>query len=183
MEPIAFTVLGKPQPKGAHTSFVPTRKDGSLVMKGTRPVVVTKDTNPRQEAAQGSVMSAAIAAREEGGHAIWLGPAAVTIRYFFDRNKGDFGTGRNARRLKESAPLYPVSKADIDKLERLVFDGLTGTLLRDDKQVVRCVHEKLFAEGEEPARLEVELERIEQQTVTVPAEPDAESVDQLALVA
>ncbi len=168
MTTIAFSCLGRPQPKGAHTSFVPTYKDGSPVIGyGGKPKVVTKDTNKNVEPAQEALAVAALSARNRAAERIWDGPAAVTIRYFFARNKGDYGTGRNANTLKESAPTYPLTRADIDKLERTVFDALTGTILRDDKLVVDCTHSKRFVEEGEPERVEVEVELIEQQTVGV----------------
>src|ERR1700684_1338889 len=102
MSTITFTVVGKPQPKGAHTSFVPQRRDGSLVTRfDGRPVVVTKDSNDNQEAAQRDVKLEAAAPRTLGGEPMWHGPVTVEIAYFFKRKKGDYGTGRNAGLLKD----------------------------------------------------------------------------------
>jgi Holliday junction resolvase RusA-like endonuclease len=166
MDTIAFTHLGKPQPKGAHTSFVPRRKDGSLVTRANgAPVVVTKDSNPRQEGAQQSLAQLALAARIEAGVGLWDGPVTVTRRYFFPRNKGHYGSGKNAGVLKDSAPALPVTAADIDKLDRLVFDALTGTVIRDDKQICAGGHSKHYAEGDDPPRTEVEISVIEQRTI------------------
>jgi Holliday junction resolvase RusA-like endonuclease len=168
MSTLRFTTYGKPQPKGAHTSFVPRRKDGSLVTRiDGAPVVVTKDTNDDQQSAQQAVALAALAARTAAGSGISDGPVTVNRRYYFARGKGHYGTGRNAGLLKDSAPLYPVTKADIDKLDRLVFDALTGTIIRDDKLVVGGEHSKHFAEGDDPPRTEVEVSVLEQQTVGV----------------
>ena len=179
MSTITFTALGKPQPKGAHTSFVPRRGDGSLVMRRDgAPMVITKDSNERQEQAQGELMRIAQQARLAVGEPVWEGPVAVTVRYFFRRPKHHYGTGRNARVLKDGAPAHPISSADLDKLDRLVFDALTATVIRDDKQIVAGLHSKHFADGDGLARTEVEVTRIVPETVGVVV-PD----DQLALVA
>ena len=163
---LRFVALGKPQPKGAHTSFVPKRGDGSYVTRWDgKPVVVTKDTNDKQEAAQRDLALAAMEARTCAGWGVLDGPVALEISYFFARNKGHYGTGRNAGLLKDSAPAHPVTAADVDKLERLVLDSLTGTLLRDDKLVVRCTHAKCYAEGDDPPRIEVAVTPIEPETV------------------
>jgi Holliday junction resolvase RusA-like endonuclease len=164
---LSFVTLGKPQPKGAHTSFVPRRKDGSLVMRHDgRPMVVTKDSNPQQISTQQDLARAALVARTEAGEGLWDGPVSVDCRYYFPRNKGHTGTGRNTGLLKDSAPRFPVTSAgDIDKLDRQVLDALTGTILRDDNQVVLCMSSKHYSEGDEPPLTEVEVSRIQPATV------------------
>jgi Holliday junction resolvase RusA-like endonuclease len=163
---ISFSVLGKPQSKGAHTSFVPTRKDGSWAVRPNgRPLVVTKDTNDNQFAAQQGLAKAALAARVEAEVGIIDGPVRVERRYYFVRPKSHYGTGKNAGLLKDSAPLLPITAADLDKLDRLVFDALTGTVIRDDKLVCAGEPLKFYAEGDEPPRTEVEVSAIEPTTV------------------
>jgi Holliday junction resolvase RusA-like endonuclease len=44
--------------------------------------------------------------------------------FYLPRPGGHFGTGRNAGLVKNSAPLWPAVKPDLDKLERAVFDSL-----------------------------------------------------------
>jgi Holliday junction resolvase RusA-like endonuclease len=162
MAHISFTVIGRPQPKGAHSSFVPKRKDGSYATRWDgAPKVVTRDSNPHQEAAQSALAKAALAAREAAGEGKWLGPVETTISYVFERNASDFGTGRNAGVLKASAAAHPVTRPDIDKLERLVLDALTGVVILDDKQVIRCTHVKRWVHGDEPPHVEVEVRQLE----------------------
>jgi Holliday junction resolvase RusA-like endonuclease len=166
MTTITFTHIGKPQSKGAHTSFIPRRRDGSMVTRRDgAPMVVTKDTNPKQEQAQRDLATTALVARSEAGEGVWLSPVVVTMRFYFDRNKGHYGTGRNAGVIKESAPAHPVTAPDLDKLERQVLDALTGVIVRDDQQVVQALSSKHYVEGDQPARTEVEVSAIEQQTV------------------
>lgn len=69
------------------------------------------------------------------------GPVAVAMDFRFERPASHFGTGRNAGRLKDSAPTYPTSRSylaggDIDKLVRAVLDAMSRTVYHDDAQVV-----------------------------------------------
>lgn len=70
---------------------------------------------------------------------------AVALRFGLPRPKGHWGTGRNADRLKPSAPAWPATKPDVDKLERAVLDALTGVLWADDSQVVVLSADKVYA--------------------------------------
>lgn len=70
---------------------------------------------------------------------------AVALRFGLPRPKGHWGTGRNADRLKPSAPAWPATKPDVDKLERAVLDALTGVLWADDSQVVILSADKVYS--------------------------------------
>jgi Holliday junction resolvase RusA-like endonuclease len=180
MTAIVFTVIGKPQPKGAHTSFVPRYKDGSYVTRfDGRPLVVTKDSNPEQISTQQDLARAALIARTQAKESLWDGPVSVVCRYYFPRLAGHKGTGRNAGLLKDSAPRYPLTSAgDVDKLDRQVLDALSGTVITDDKLVVISVSSKHYAEGDDPPRTEVEVQQVEPRTVG-----EQIPVEQLALAA
>lgn len=52
-------------------------------------------------------------------------PLDVTITWSLERPAGHWGTGRNADKLKPSAPAYPATGLDVDKLARAVLDALT----------------------------------------------------------
>lgn len=74
-------------------------------------------------------------------------PVWVDVVFFLPRPKSHFGTGRNAGKLKESAPEYPASVPDIDKLCRSTLDGLKeGGAYRDDSQVVTLHAKKRYAD-------------------------------------
>ena len=64
---------------------------------------------------------------------------------YFPRPRAHYGTGRNANRLKDSAPLWHDKRPDVDKLARAVLDAITesGTL-RDDCQVVALSARKRY---------------------------------------
>ena len=88
---------------------------------------------------------------------ILTGPVAVCATFLFSRPKGHYGSGRNADRLKPSAPrhLTSVRHGDLDKLLRSTFDGLSqsagGGLITDDSLIVEVMANKRYVEdGELP---------------------------------
>lgn len=52
-------------------------------------------------------------------------PIDLMVTWSLERPAGHWGTGRNADRLKPSAPAYPATGLDVDKLARAVLDALT----------------------------------------------------------
>src|SRR3990172_9532179 len=73
------------------------------------------------------------------------GPVTVACLFFLRRPKYHYGTGKNAHRLRPSAPEYPTSKHDNDKLQRAIMDGLTDVLWSDDGVVVDVYSGKRWA--------------------------------------
>src|ERR1700743_3061951 len=73
------------------------------------------------------------------------GPLAVEIVFSLQRPKGHYRTGRNAAFLRDTAPVYPAGKPDVDKLTRAVFDSLTAIIWEDDAQVVKVDAIKRYA--------------------------------------
>jgi Holliday junction resolvase RusA-like endonuclease len=161
---LEFTVYGKAKTKGSTTSFI---RGGKVI---TKDAAGAAGRNWEQ-----SVAAAALLAREEAGGKIAAGePVAVEAVFFQPRNKGDFGTGRNASRLKPSAPDFPATRPDVDKYLRRLLDGLTGILYADDGQVVTVRAEKRWGD---PPRVEVKV-----WVVQPVAEDGQETLDQLELV-
>lgn len=142
---IEFTVIGRAEPAGSKKAFVNP--------KNKRAIVV--DANPN---AKGWKQEVARVAAEHTPQAIieclFDGPVVAEFTFYQPRPKGHFGTGRNAGRLKTSAPEFPTVKPDALKLARAVEDALSGVLYRDDAQIVREVLEKEYGV---PARCEVRL--------------------------
>ena len=72
-------------------------------------------------------------------------PVSVCATFLFARPKGHFGTGRNAGRLKPSAPRHLTSSfnGDIDKLLRALLDAISvkagGSLISDDSLVTELM--------------------------------------------
>src|SRR3990167_8020034 len=97
---IEFTVLGKPEPAGSKRAFMP---------KGARHPVITDD-NPKGKDWKNAIRCTA---RE-----IYRGPLfdealCVTFRFFRVRPRGHYRTGKNADKLRSSAPVYPTTKPDV----------------------------------------------------------------------
>lgn len=72
------------------------------------------------------------------------GPLRLECRFYFKRPKAHYGTGRNAGQLKRSAPIYHVSKPDVDNAVKFVFDCLNNILYLDDRQVIGLKAEKHY---------------------------------------
>lgn len=134
MRHIQFSVDGQAQPGGSKRAF-PVKKGGEFT---GRNVIV--DSNPRAAAWKDDVR---VAARKaivihwgSTGTVPFTGPVRLNVAFHFARPKGHFGTGKNADRVKASAPVVPIVKPDVTKLIRTVEDALTGIMWRDDSQVV-----------------------------------------------
>lgn len=84
----------------------------------------------------------------EAGHGMVRGPVRVDVTAIFARPKGHYGTGRNAERLKPSAPPWPTTRTsfDRDNLDKLVLDALTeAKAIQDDSFVVDGRVRKMYA--------------------------------------
>jgi Holliday junction resolvase RusA-like endonuclease len=121
-ENVRFEVLGTPQPAGSKRPF--QRKDGSL---GVR------DAN--DNAREWKNLVADKAAETMRGQPPLEGPLAMLVTFYLRRPKSHYGSGRNAGRLKASAPFYPSTRPDTLKLTRAIEDALTGVVYRDDAQI------------------------------------------------
>ena len=74
------------------------------------------------------------------------GPLTVEIAFLLPRPASHYRTGRNAHLLKDSAPTFPATRPDLDKLIRSTLDGLMGAgVYCDDGQVVNLGAIKRYA--------------------------------------
>lgn len=88
-----------------------------------------------------------------------LAPVKVDATFYLPRPKGHYGTGRNAGKLKKSAPYWHTKKPDRDNLDKAVLDVLTSLgYWRDDCQVCMGTLEKVYHEAGGTARAEVGIE-------------------------
>ena len=134
-EPKMIVVRGKPAPQGSKVStrYGGIREASQLVMPWRNQIV-----------------SACIEQQINNGEIIEQ-PVEIFIDFLFHRPQGHYGSGRNEKNLKPSAPNYPTTRTtgDIDKLCRSTLDGLSissgGILLRDDSLVVNLRAKKQFA--------------------------------------
>jgi crossover junction endodeoxyribonuclease RusA len=129
---VNLLVIGTPVPQGSTRAFVVAGR------------AVTTAANPRTRPWKAAVAAVAAEARPED----WpmLSPIEVRARFAFTRPAAHYGSGRNAGRLRPSAPTHKVSVPDVDKLLRAVLDALTGVLFVDDRQVVAVDASKGFGE-------------------------------------
>jgi len=90
------------------------------------------------------------------------GPLDLGCVFIFPRPKSHYGTGRNAGKLKASAPEHHIKTPDCDNLVKWVKDCLNGRAYDDDKQIVRIKALKRYVDGpENHPRSEIFLKPIE----------------------
>lgn len=92
-----------------------------------------------------------VAMASAGVQIITHGAVEVDLQFVMPRPDGHWGTGRNAGKLKASAPHWHAVTPDLDKLERATLDGMTSVCFHDDKQVAKVSKVKRYVrEGEAP---------------------------------
>ena len=152
---VSFTVWGRAQQRGSKTPWIPRRKDGSPVEKNGRIVIATMDSNKKSGDWMRQVRDAAAEAMR--GRETFAGPIKLCVHFWFSRPQSHFGAGKNAGKLKSSAPCYFVQSPDIDKLVRCIADGMTGLVYRDDKQICDVYARKEWTTSQERAEITVEI--------------------------
>lgn len=135
---IVLEVTGVPAPKGSGRAM--------LIGGKARHVPSGSSANQRALRAWTNAITAAFDALPERPAPIAGRPLRVAIAFRFARPDSHFGTGRNADRLKPSAPERPTSKPDVDKIARSTLDALTGLAFDDDARIVELVVSKGYAE-------------------------------------
>ena len=127
-----FRVLGTPVPQGSVKAF------------GSRVVA-------NNEQALGSWRSDVASAAQRAKPVDWDINAPVSLRceFVFPRPLSHYGTGKNATKLKPSAPRYHVKTPDVDKLVRGVADSIgdavARVLLNNDSQIVSIYAAKRYS--------------------------------------
>lgn len=74
-------------------------------------------------------------------------PLGAEVTFTLPRPASHYGTGRNAQRVKPSAPAYPVTHGtgDVDKLLRLILDALQDSgHMPDDAAVIEVATRKAY---------------------------------------
>lgn len=131
---IVATVVGHPKPKGSLKCIGARGRRGHVLIEdnaGTKPwrdeiARIARQASQRPEKRQ---------------------PITVEITSTLTRPVSHYGTGRNASKVKRSAPEYPTAHGtgDVDKLARLVLDALQDVgILGDDTQVVEVTSRKTY---------------------------------------
>lgn len=123
---ITFFAPGKPEPAGSKRAFV--LKGGAHAGRA-----IITDANAKSKPWQQTVKHAAMLAYQ--GEPM-TGPLQLDVTFTIVRPQGHFGSGKNAYKVKDSAPAFPTSKPDVLKLARGLEDALTGIIYVDDSQIV-----------------------------------------------
>lgn len=127
------TVAGKPAPQGSKARG---RNGGVYDM--------AKGLAPWRRAVALTVKAALPAA--DWPEQARSGPVAATVTFMLPRPGSHYRTGTAAGQVKVTAPLYPATRPDVDKLARAVLDGLTMSgAIADDGQVVILSAVKAYA--------------------------------------
>ena len=80
-------------------------------------------------------------------HGVFLeGPLSLEVICVFPRPKSHFGTGKNADKLKASAPEDHTKKPDCTNLCKFVEDCLNDEVYKDDSQICVVRIRKVYAE-------------------------------------
>lgn len=147
MTRVVFTVLGRSQPGGSKR---PVRAGGK---PGGR-ILLIEDAR-RSKPWRALVAAAAREAMER--RAPLIGPLLLEVTFYVARPAGHYGSGRNAGTVRPAAPSYPAVRPDTTKLLRALEDAMTGSVWRDDAQVVTQVARKRYGH---PERAEVTVENV-----------------------
>lgn len=142
-EILTFSADGIPAPQGSKNTTAQKNRAGAYTGK-----VSVYESSVKLKPWRQRVAAAARAAHT--GPTVEC-PVVLNIAFGLPRPKGHFGTGRNAGKLKPSAPAWPTKKPDVDKLERAILDALTiAKVYRDDSQVVIVNTAKVYADERAP---------------------------------
>ena len=131
---IEFFVPGTPAPGGSKKAFYNPKAARAFIT----------DDSKRSRPWKALVSDFALQAM--AGRVPLNGPLAVLMVFVLPRLKGHFGTGKNATRLKDSAPKWHTTKPDATKLLRSTEDACTGILWRDDAQIAQQEARKRYGD-------------------------------------
>jgi Holliday junction resolvase RusA-like endonuclease len=132
---ISFFVPGDVQPGGSKRGFL---------HRHTGRIIITDDCKKNGEWKNIVATHARFAFQRKP----LIGPLAVICNIYIKRPKNHFGTGKNAKTLKLTAPLFPIVKPDATKLWRSTEDALTGIIWGDDAQVVHQFITKRYCDDD-----------------------------------
>lgn len=127
MNEVRFTVYGEPAPQGSKTR---NRWGG------------VREDNPRTQPWRQEIAGKAIEAM--GGRPPLTGPVEFRAEFTFPRLVSHYGTGRNAGRVKDNAPVWKPTAPDLDKVIRACCDALAGIAFLNDAQVVALTATKTY---------------------------------------
>jgi len=90
----------------------------------------------------------------------------VDLQIVHKRPKAHYGTGRNAGKLKDTAPRWHGLKTgDNDNIEKAVWDALSGIIWKDDSQVVSNSTQRRYARPGEPEMTVIRIALVGDMTI------------------
>jgi len=158
---LTFTIPGEP-----------TGKARARVLKSGRAFTPKQTKEYQKKVQEAFLTQSPTASRLNTGYFIsyHTGPVRLEIVAYMKRPASHYGTGRNAGKLKDTAPVWPLKKPDFDNIEKAVADALNGLAYKDDSQIVDSHCLKPYQlEGFEPC-VQVSIIFMEQETIREHAE-------------
>lgn len=141
---LSFVVPGEAQPQGSMRGYTVPRKGGRVgvrvtsqnerALKPWRTLVATCGRNERVRA----------------NRILETYPVRVFVTFVLPRKSHP-----------DRTRVHHVMKPDLDKLVRALFDGLTGSVFVDDKQVVALAAGKVYTTGTEQPHTVVSIVRVD----------------------
>ena len=143
-------VAGTPIPQGSKRAWYNA---------STKRVMMTEDAGTRHSTWRNEVTGQARQAMADVGRFgdPYREAISAVVTFYFHRPGIHYGTGKNAEKVKASAPRFPVKPPDLDKLVRAVFDSCTSVVWVDDSQVVATTIRKQFVDRWEPEGVELRV--------------------------
>jgi len=142
-------ILGEPMAQKRH-KHASRGRDGKPL-----PFVKTYDPSAKDKRSLRSIV------QEQAPVKPLLGTLRVDCFFYFKYRKGDYGTGRNKGKLKDSAPVWKDTGKDRDNCDKFVLDALTGVFFLNDSQV--CDGRIIKKYSERP-RTEIHITKLNQRS-------------------
>jgi crossover junction endodeoxyribonuclease RusA len=140
-----FEVVGEAVPQGSKKGFV----------DNFGHVRVIDDNKTALNRWRKLVAETATYSKPEWLRELWDGPIFLSIVFVRERSPNDYLT--DGVTLRKGAHRYPDTAPDGDKLDRAIWDALTGVLFTNDSRVVSWVGVKRFGEVGEQARTLIDV--------------------------
>ena len=144
---VEFSVSGKPITQGSKRAI------RGRYMRDTSDEATKHQPANRLKSWRSKIRQAALERISEGPYELIERPVNVCAEFVFDRHPSQWLKSGSIRR---GAPIVPVG--DLDKLLRAVCDSMSGTVYKDDRQVVGFDGSyKRFAETNESAGVSISV--------------------------
>lgn len=159
---IEFHVRGTPAPGGSKTAVAVRRGNGSIVMKGNRPVLRYIDDGKGNKKWREDVEHYA---RRAYTGAPLVGPLRLVVEFRMPRPAKHFVGGRKDGELRAAfVGIEHAQKPDTTKLLRSTEDALSGIVWVDDAQVVEQYATKRWANHGELVGARIRITKVERGT-------------------